>query len=181
MDDPPASPPADAYAYARFAGSCAILAGLSGFLYTAFFAAFARGRAGAAKPSAFLLMTTGLFAIPVAVGVYERLRQTDAGFALLGLALGLLGATGSFVHGGYDLAILLKPGDGAPISANQVDPRRAPDLRRHRTRAVRLRPPHPDGRQLPHRRWRGSPSSWASCWSSSTWAGSSCSTPTGSW
>ena len=124
MDEPlPTSPPADADAFARFAGSCAIVAGISGFLYTAFFAAFARGRAGAAKPSAFLLMATGLLAVPVAVGVYERLRHTDAGFALLGLAFGLLGAAGSFVHGGYDLAVLLKPGDGAPIAASQVDPR----------------------------------------------------------
>jgi hypothetical protein len=120
--DEPITPPA-IDAYARFAGACALLAAISGFLYTAFFAAAARGRSGAAKPSAVLLMVTGLLAIPVVVGVYERLRPSDPGFALLGLVFGLLGAAGAFLHGGYDLAVLLKPAGGTPIGASQVDPR----------------------------------------------------------
>jgi hypothetical protein len=113
----------DSRTFERFAGFCSILAGLAGLLYSSFFVASLRASQNAVGPAAFFLMATGLLSFPVITAVYERLRRTESGFALLALILGVLGALGSFLHGAYDLAVLLGPRVRITPPANAVDPR----------------------------------------------------------
>jgi hypothetical protein len=114
-----------ANAFDRFAGMCAILAGVCVFLYSVAFIVIARSSpALGAELSALLLVLSGLFGAPVLVGLYERLRQTGEGFALLALGLGLAGALGAAVHGGYDLANAINPPSAAAAGLpSQIDPR----------------------------------------------------------
>jgi hypothetical protein len=104
--------------FERFAGVCAILAGVSDFLYAVAFVDLQ-----SALFSGLFLMLTGLFTTAALVAVYERLRETDASFALLALLLGVAGALGSAVHGGYDLANVINPPPSMPDLPNPVDPR----------------------------------------------------------
>jgi hypothetical protein len=106
-------------AYERFAATCAVLAGVVGFLYSVAFVVLRSD-----VLSALFLLLAGLFGAAALVGVYERLRATDPSFALWALVLGLTGAVGSMLHGGHDLANALNP----PASVNldlpsQSDPR----------------------------------------------------------
>jgi hypothetical protein len=115
-------------AFDRFAGSCAILAGVCGFMYSLAFIVIARSSpALGAQLSALFLGLSGLLATPALVGLYGRLRQAGEGFALLALGLGLTGALGATVHGGYDLAnVINTPVADAASAANlpsQIDPR----------------------------------------------------------
>jgi hypothetical protein len=115
-------------AFERFAGLCAILAALSGLLYSVSFIIIARSApALGGLLSALFLMAGGLLSVPALLGLYFRLRAADAGFALLALGLGLAAALGAAIHGGYDLANAIN----APVSnaaadsglPNPVDPR----------------------------------------------------------
>ena len=104
--------------YGRFAGVCAILAGTSGLLYAISFVVLRN-----VLLSALFLMLGGLLTSAVLLAVYERLRETDASFALLALALGLAGSLGSAAHGGYDLANAINPRSSLTVLPNPVDPR----------------------------------------------------------
>jgi hypothetical protein len=104
--------------FARFAGTCAVLAGVAGFLYTVAFVVLQN-----VLLSGLFLMLGGLLSTAVLVAVYDRLRETDASFALLALLLGIAGALGSAVHGGYDLANAINPPSSVPDLPNPVDPR----------------------------------------------------------
>jgi hypothetical protein len=104
--------------FERFAGVCAALAGVSGFLYAVAFVVLQD-----ALFSELFLMTTGLLTSVALLAVYERLRETDASFALLALVLGLMGSLGSAVHSGYDLANAVNPPPNLPDLPNPVDPR----------------------------------------------------------
>jgi hypothetical protein len=74
--------------------------------------------------SSLCLTLIGLFSTTVLVAVYDRLRETDATFALLTLLLGIAGALGSAVHGGYDLANAINPPATVPADLpSQIDPR----------------------------------------------------------
>src|SRR5207244_11950929 len=98
-------------AYERFAGVCAILVGALTLLYSISFIILVN------EPlSSFCLLANGLLATAVLVALYQRLRSTDASFALWALLLGLAGAIGSTLHGGYDLAAVLRA--HGPIDAN---------------------------------------------------------------
>lgn len=110
--------PASSASFERFAGICAILAGASGFLYAVAFVVLQ-----SALLSGLFLMLGGLLTSIALLAVYERLRETDASFALLALMLGLAGALGSAVHGGYDLANAINPPPNLPDLPNPVDPR----------------------------------------------------------
>ena len=56
--------------------------------------------------------------------VYRRLRDVDAGFALVGFMFGFAGALGSAVHGAFDLANVLHPPAALAMDVpNPVDPR----------------------------------------------------------
>jgi hypothetical protein len=104
--------------FERFAGVCAILAGVSGFLYAVAFVVLQDELL-----SGIFFMLSGLFTTAALVAVYERLRETDSSFALLALLLGVAGSLGSAVHGGYDLANVINPPASMPDLPNPVDPR----------------------------------------------------------
>jgi hypothetical protein len=122
--------PVDTYAapvlsrsFERFASICAILAGVVGFLYAFSFVVLRN-----TLLSGLFLMLGGLLATSVLLAVYHRVRITDAPFALWAVLLGIAGALGSAVHGGYDLANAL----GTPTNTitetiarlpNPIDPR----------------------------------------------------------
>jgi hypothetical protein len=92
---------------------------LSGFLYSVAFIVLRSNLL-----SALFLMLGGLFSIAALTGLYQRLRGTEGGFALLGLLFSLGAALGSAIHGGYDLSNALHP--PATLSTdlpNPVDPR----------------------------------------------------------
>ncbi len=101
-----------------FAGVCAILVGIAGFLYAVAFIILQNMLLWG-----LFLMLGGLLTSPALVAVYQRLRETDASFALLALLLGIAGALGSAVHSGYDLANAINPPPIALDLPNQVDPR----------------------------------------------------------
>ena len=117
-----------ATSYERFAGLCAILAGIGGPLYSiAFVVLVVLGVApGLGLPlSSLVLLLGGLASTVVLVALYDRLRETDATFALWALLLGVAGMTGSAIHAGYDLANVIHP-PASPLPADlpsQVDPR----------------------------------------------------------
>lgn len=103
----------------RFAGICAILAGALTLLYSISFILLVNEAL-----SSFCLLANGLLVTAVMVALYERLRATDPSFALWALLLGLAGAIGSALHGGYDLAALLQPhGLVDPNLPSAMDPR----------------------------------------------------------
>jgi hypothetical protein len=105
--------------YVRFAGACAVLTGAVGFLYAVAFVILR-----SPSLSAVFLMLGGLLGAAALVAIYARLKPTDALFALWGLILGIAGALGSAVHGGYDLANALHPPTGANLDLpSQIDPR----------------------------------------------------------
>jgi hypothetical protein len=115
-------------AFERFAGVCAILAGIAGFLYSVSFIVLARSAPAAAGLLVPLFLTlSGLLAAGALVGLYQRVQPTEPGFALLALGLGLAGALGAAVHGGYDLSNAINPPlDNVAAAANlpsQIDPR----------------------------------------------------------
>ena len=115
-------------AFERFAGLCAILAGVAGFLYSVSFIVIAqRAPTLGGLLSPLFLVLSGLLAAGALVGVYQRVQPAEPGFALLALGLGLAGALGAAVHGGYDLSNAINPPlDNAAAAANlpsQIDPR----------------------------------------------------------
>lgn len=105
--------------FERFAGGCAVLAGIAGFLYAMAFVVLQN-----TLLSSLFLMLGGLLSTAVLAAVYERLKETDTAFALLALLLGVAGSLGSAVHGGYDLANAVNPPPSIPTDLpNPVDPR----------------------------------------------------------
>jgi hypothetical protein len=105
--------------FEKFAGWMALLAGISGFLYSVAFIVLQNSLL-----SALFLLLGGLFSSTALTALYQRLRGAESGFALLGLLLALSAALGSAIHGGYDLANALHP----PASLNTdlpnpIDPR----------------------------------------------------------
>jgi len=105
--------------YERFASICAIAAGALGFVYSVAFVVLRNDLL-----SALMLLLTGLLTTAVVVGIYGRLKETDASFALWALLLGLAGGLGSAIHGGFDLSNALHPpSQGFPDIPSSVDPR----------------------------------------------------------
>ena len=90
--------------FERFAGLCAILAGIVGFLYAVSFIILHN----VLLSSLFLLLEGFLF-IAVLTAVYQRLAATNTAFALWAFLLSGGGALGTLIHGGYDLANALHP------------------------------------------------------------------------
>jgi len=105
--------------FEKFAGWTAVFAGISGFLYSVAFIVLQSNLL-----SALFLMLGGLFATATLTALYQRLRATESGFALLGLLLTLSAALGSAIHGGYDLSNALHPPASLPTDLpNPIDPR----------------------------------------------------------
>lgn len=105
--------------FQQYASLQAFLAGLSAIAYAYFFLV-----ARDAGLSSLFLLLSGLFAIKVIAFLYSRLKDVDGGFALLGLIFGVVGAVGTMVHGGFDLANIVNPAKGLdPSIPSQIDPR----------------------------------------------------------
>ncbi len=105
--------------FQNFASWSAILAGFSGLAYAYFFVI-------ARNPfySSIFLALGGLFAIKVAVYLYEVFKKEENGFAALGAVFLIAGSLGALVHGGYDLANTINPPAGINTDLpSQVDPR----------------------------------------------------------
>lgn len=116
------------HVFEQFAGAYAVLAGISGFAYAVVFIVVSRSNPETgALLSALFLTLAGLFATAAVVGLYRKLKDANEGIALWAFALGLIGATGMAIHGGYDLANAVNPpGINTPSLSdlpNQVDPR----------------------------------------------------------
>lgn len=111
--------------FRRFAAGCAYVVGIGGFAYAVAFVAVLRGSGEpAAAASAAFLLIGGLLATPVLVAVYLILRPTSPGMALWALTIGLAGAIGSAIHGGFDLAnVINEPAGSGGGFPNAVDPR----------------------------------------------------------
>lgn len=105
--------------FEKFAGWEGVLAGVSGFLYSLAFIVLQSNLL-----SALFLLLGGLFSIPALTALFQRLRGTENGFALLGLLLSLSAALGSAIHGGYDLSNALHPPASLNMDLpNPIDPR----------------------------------------------------------
>ena len=107
------------------AGGCAILTGVAAFLYAVAFIIVARTNLvlGGTLSSLFLLLL-GLLYSAALTAVYERLRETNPATALWAFDLGIAGAIGASIHGGYALANFLNPPAGAASDLpSQIDPR----------------------------------------------------------
>jgi hypothetical protein len=114
-------------AFERFAGACAIAVGAGGVAYAITFVIVVSGNAGrgvGAANAGFLLLG-GLLSTAVLVAVYRRVQPTSPSLALWALLLGVIGAAGATIHGGFELAYFVKP----PVSgtrgvfASPIDPR----------------------------------------------------------
>lgn len=113
-----------------WAGLAAILAGIGGLVYSV---AFLGGVVLGAAPelgmlvASAALMLGGVLTLLVLVAIYRRLLPASPGVALLGLALALMGAFGSVLHGGFDLANVINPPIADVLTENAlpspVDPR----------------------------------------------------------
>jgi len=106
--------------YQRFSGVCAVLSGLLGLTYLGLFVAL---RDPAALAPALCLLAVGVLSSAVIVAVYRLVQDVDGGFALWGLALGIVGALGAAIHAAFDVSNNLNPPGAAITTANAVDPR----------------------------------------------------------
>jgi len=97
--------------FERLAGLCGLLLALGALVYSVLFITIVEGNEDTEAWFAVLL-GGALFTVPVMIALYGRLREVDEGFALLGLVLGLGGALGGVLHGGYELAALVTPPPG---------------------------------------------------------------------
>src|SRR5439155_17627299 len=85
--------------YDRYAGWLSILAGVAGIGYALAFVVLKD-----AELSAVFLTLAPLLAVAGLVAVFERVRNIDAGYATLALAIGAFGSLAASTHGAYDLA-----------------------------------------------------------------------------
>jgi hypothetical protein len=88
----------------RFASLCAMLAGIVGFLYSISFVVLKNDLL-----IALFLMLGGLFATVALSALYSRVRAAEATLAPWAWVLGIAGALGAAIHGGYDLANAINP------------------------------------------------------------------------
>jgi hypothetical protein len=83
------------------------VAGLAALGYSVTFAVVVQdGERWAQWASSLLLAGGALVALPVVIALFLRVRAVDEGFALLAVAVGLLGAAGTLFHAMFDLGNL---------------------------------------------------------------------------
>ena len=107
--------------YNRFGGLCALLAGIGALLYAVAFVVLQRQ-----ELYSCLLVANGLLGTAALIALHERVKATSAGFARLGMLLGVVGNVGASVHGAFDLSTVVGAGAGSGASAdlaNMADPR----------------------------------------------------------
>lgn len=102
-------------------GLCAIGAGCAGFAYSLAFIFLKNNLL-----IALFLMLGGLFALIALSALYGRVRMVEGTIARWAWALGLAGAFGALIHGGYDLANVINPPTvNVPLASlpSAIDPR----------------------------------------------------------
>lgn len=110
--------------YRRFASLAAYLVAIGGVAYSILFVIAVQGGSRAASTASWtLLLIGGILSTVVLVALYQLLRETDAGFAMWGLLLGFVGAAGSVIHGGFELARVIPNEVPVSLPGNPVDPR----------------------------------------------------------
>jgi hypothetical protein len=96
--------------FERFGGLCAFIAGLGGLGYSVSFVIISQSAPDVSNVlSPLFLMLGGLLGSAAMLALYQRLRETEATFALWAALLGVVAALGSALHGGYDLANAINP------------------------------------------------------------------------
>lgn len=96
--------------FERFAGTCGILVGVGGLAYGLLFGWIVFGAGRAVDITWLTLGLVGaLLATAVSVALYYRLRETDRGFALLALLLGLAASLGQLENSALGLGNALTP------------------------------------------------------------------------
>ncbi|PZS04030.1 MAG: hypothetical protein DLM69_02340, partial [Candidatus Chloroheliales bacterium] len=111
----------EATASEQFAGICAWIVGIGGVVYSLAFLIL-----GNSTIYSLGLMAGGLLSTIVLAALYGRVKVVDATLALWALLLGIVGAAGAFIHGGFDLANSINPPAAAALPADvpsQMDPR----------------------------------------------------------
>ncbi len=96
--------------FERLAGVCALFVGLGALVYAILFITIVEGNEET-EPWFAILLLGAITSVPVIVALYCRLAEFDQGLALTALGLGLFGALGGILHGGYELAVLITPPD----------------------------------------------------------------------
>jgi hypothetical protein len=96
--------------FERLAGYCSLFVGLGALAYAIIFITIVEGNTET-EPWFATLMLGAITTVPVLVGLYCRFAEFDQGLSLTFLTLGLFGALGGIVHGGYELALLTTPPD----------------------------------------------------------------------
>jgi hypothetical protein len=115
---------AEAWPFDRFAGLAALGVAAGGLAYSiAFTVALENDARFWLYAQALALLMGGVLGTAVFVGLHERLRAAGPAFALWALVLGLVGAFGSALHGGHDLANLANTPEIATSGPSYVDPR----------------------------------------------------------
>jgi hypothetical protein len=117
--------------FGRFGGFCSFLAGAGGLCYSVSFVIISKSAPDVSNVlTPLFLLLGGLLGSVVMLALYQRLRETEATFALWAALLGVVAALGSALHGGYDLANAINPpavSAGFQTDLNnlpsQVDPR----------------------------------------------------------
>lgn len=108
-----------------FSGMAAMAAGVFALLYSVAFVVISRTDPvmGGTLAALFLLLQ-GVLATAAWTGLYQKLREVDAGFAAWIILLATFGLVGAAVHGGYDLANAINvPASANPDLPSQIDPR----------------------------------------------------------
>ena len=94
--------------FERFAGFCALFVGLGALVYAILFITIVEGN-DETEPWFAILLVGAIATVPVMVGLYCKLAEFEQAAALTALALGLFGALGGILHGGYELASIVTP------------------------------------------------------------------------
>ena len=115
-----ASPVAD-----QFAAICAYVVGIGGIIYSLAFLIL-----GSQMIYSLGLLVGGILSTMVLIALYARIKAVDTTIARWALALGVVGAAGAFIHGGFDLANTINVPTSLPASGtgdialpSQIDPR----------------------------------------------------------
>jgi hypothetical protein len=113
----------EATASEKFAGICAWIVGIGGIIYSLAFLIL-----GNSTIYSLGLLIGGLLSTLVLTALYARVKAVDSTIATWGLLLGIVGAAGAFIHGGFDLANSINVPTNLPAAApidvpSQIDPR----------------------------------------------------------
>ena len=103
-----------------FAANVAWAAAIGGIAYGLFFVII-----GNAAVAAAVLLVGGILTTLLVSGLSTSVEAVHEPAARLAALIGTVGALGSTIHGGYDLAKLIHPPETSPLAEfpNQVDPR----------------------------------------------------------